>query len=153
MIRMRTGALALALAASAGCASSGGAAGGTPAGAPADSAAAGQAARTSTARRDLSVITMEEIQRSGAMNAYEAVERLRPLWLRSRRERTRGTPTSIVVYLNGSRLGGTDMLRRLEVIPITSIRYLDAAAATALPGLASLRVEGAIMVNTGREGG
>jgi hypothetical protein len=95
---------------------------------------------------------VEEIQRSGARNAYEAVERLRPLWLRSRRERTRGAPTSILVYLNGTRLGGTDTLRRLEVIPITSIRYLDAAGAMSLPGLGSVRIEGAIMVSTGREG-
>jgi hypothetical protein len=100
------------------------------------------------------VITVEEIRRSGAMNAYEAVERLRPFWLRSRNATSsRGVPSSILVYLNGSRLGGTDMLRRLEVIPVTSIRYLDAAAAKSLPGLASLRVEGAILVNTGREGG
>ncbi len=149
MNRMRTGVLALALAATAGCASGGAAAGGTSAGAAADSGAAAQPART---RRDLSVITVDEIQRSGAMNAYEAVERLRPLWLRSRRERTRGAPTSIVVYLNGSKLGSTDMLRRLEVIPVTSIRYLDAAAATSLPGLGSLRVEGAIMVYTAERG-
>ncbi len=158
MNRVRTGVLALALAAaaggcaSAGGASGGGAAGGPPAGAPADSGAAGQPARTPAARRDLSLITLEEIQRSGAMSAYEAVERLRPLWLRSRRERSRGAPTSIVVYLNGTRMGGTDTLRRLEVLPITSIRYLDAAAATSLPGLGSLRVEGAIMVSTSRDG-
>jgi hypothetical protein len=99
------------------------------------------------------MITVEEIQRSGAMNAYEAVERLRPFWLRSRNATSsRGVPASILVYLNGNRLGGIDMLRRLEVIPVTSIRYMDAAAAKSLPGLASLRVEGAIMVSTTRDG-
>lgn len=157
MSRVRTGALALAVAAAAaGCASGGGAAGGSgpeaaaSAGAAADS---GTVARTSGTRRDLSVITVEEIQRSGAMNAYEAVERLRPFWLRSRNATSsRGVPPSILVYLNGSRLGSIDMLRRLEVIPVTSIRYMDAAAAKSLPGLASLRVEGAIMVSTTREG-
>ena len=150
MSRVRTGALALALAAAAGCASGGGAPGAASAGAAADS---GTVVRTSGTRRDLSVITVEEIQRSGAMNAYEAVERLRPFWLRSRNATSsRGVPPSILVYINGTRLGGIDMLRRLEVIPVTSIRYMDAAAAKSLPGLASLRVEGAIMVSTSREG-
>ncbi|MEW5926343.1 MAG: hypothetical protein AB1941_02535 [Gemmatimonadota bacterium] len=150
MSRVRTGFLALALAAAAGCASGGAAAGaGASGAAPADSAGAG---RPASGRRDLSVITIEEIQRSGAMNAYEAVQRLRPLWLRSRNATAnRGTPPSILVYLNGNRLGGTDMLRRMEVIPITSIRYLDAAAAMSLPGLASMRVEGAIMISTSRQ--
>lgn len=142
MSGMRTGFLALALAAAAGCAS-GGAAGGAGASgaAPADSAGA---ARPASGRRDLSVITIEDIQRSGAMNAYEAVERLRPLWLRSRNG-------VILVYLNGNRLGGTDMLRRMEVIPVTSMRFLDAAAAMSLPGLASMRVDGAIMISTSRQ--
>ena len=151
MSGMRTGILALALAAAAGCASGGASAGaGASGGAAADSAGAG---RSTSTRRDLSVITVEEIQRSGAMNAYEAVERLRPFWLRSRNATSsRGVPPVILVYLNGTRLGGTDMLRRLEVIPVTSIRYLDAAAAMSLPGLASMRVEGAILVQTGREG-
>jgi hypothetical protein len=150
MSRVRTGALALALAAAAGCASGGSAPGAVSAGAAADS---GTTVRTTGTRRDLSVITVEEIQRSGAMNAYEAVERLRPFWLRSRNATSsRGVPASILVYLNGSRLGGIDMLRRLEVIPVTSIRYMDAAAAKSLPGLASFRVEGAIMVSTTSDG-
>ncbi len=151
MSRVRTGTLSLALvAAAAGCASGGSAPGAASAGIAADS---GTVVRTSGTRRDMTVITVEEIQRSGAMNAYEAVERLRPFWLRSRNATSsRGVPPSILVYLNGSRLGSIDMLRRLEVIPITSIRYMDAAAAKSLPGLASFRVEGAIMVSTSREG-
>jgi hypothetical protein len=126
---LRTGVLLVLLAAAAGCAAAG------------------------TARpveADWQVITSEEIRSSGARDAYEVVERLRPLWLRSRGARSSGhLDTEILVYLNGSRMGGPDALRSISMELIGSIRYLDGPRATAeLPGIGSRHVEGAIVITT-----
>lgn len=60
--------------------------------------------------------------------------------------------TSILVFLNNSRLGGVDSLRQISKDGISGIRYLDAAQAIAeLPGIGSEHAEAAIVVSTGRQ--
>ena len=100
-------------------------------------------------RSDDRVITEEEIRQAGARDAYELVERLRPMWLKSRRASREHMPSRIAVFLNSNRLGDLDALRRFGTEALTSVRYLDSAAASAqLPGLGSGHVEGAIILST-----
>ncbi len=81
-------------------------------------------------RSDL--ITAEEIEGTGALTAYEAVERLRRQWLVSRGAHSleKPEPSLPVVYLGGTRLGELDELRNIRASEVEQLRYLDARAAT-----------------------
>jgi outer membrane cobalamin receptor len=90
------------------------------------------------ARANSNLITEEEIAQSSAPSAYELIQRLRPNFLQ-----TRGTvhgvpsngtndlePVDLVVYLNETRLGGSDQLRQIAPTDIREIRYYTASEAT-----------------------
>ena len=102
-------------------------------GACASGGSGGGAARPST-----SVITSDEIAQTSAANAYELIQRLRPNFLRTRgavRGAPRGSPNQLeavdlVVYMNESRMGGSDQLRQIPLSEIREIRYFTAADAT-----------------------
>jgi hypothetical protein len=117
--------IASALCSALGCASSGGSAAST----------GGSAAQL---RGNSNVITSEEITAGAGSTAYEVIQRLRPNYLRTRGA-VRGAPTAsgnnlepidIVVYVNESRVGGSDQLRQISVHDIREIRYFSANEAT-----------------------
>ena len=85
------------------------------------------------------VITTEEIAaQSSATNAFEVIQRLRPSFLRTRgavhgapsASGNRFEPVDLVVYMNDSRLGGSDNLRQIPISEVLEIRYFSAADAT-----------------------
>lgn len=88
------------------------------------------------------LIGSEELQEVLDLNAYEAVRRLRPAWLRSR------TTDGPSVYVDGMRGGGMDDLRTLDTADIQEIRFLSASDATTRFG--TNNVDGAILVTTRR---
>ena len=98
---------AIAVAALLGCASSG--------------------AGTSSAPRNRTIITEEEIATAHVSSAFDAVERLRPLWLRSHGEMSINTPGTAYanVYVDGQRYGDLNTLRNLLAIQIAEIRYYN----------------------------
>ena len=98
--------------------------------------------------RDRNVISPEEIAASEVRNAYELIQRLRPLWLQSRGDRSIRLETAIVVYQNDTMLGGIDVLENIPIEMVHSVRALSAAEAGRLPGLGSRHVERAIMILT-----
>jgi hypothetical protein len=71
------------------------------------------------------VITGEQIAEAAVSDALEAVERLRPDWLRSR-----GAGGSIQAYRDGFRLGSVEALRSIGAEQIRSIRFINARDAT-----------------------
>lgn len=91
----------------------------------------------SAAKQNPNLISMEEIIESSASNAYEVIQRLRPNFLRTRGA-VHGTPgatnamemVDLVVYLNESRLGGSDQLRQISTADIREIRYFNSSEAT-----------------------
>ena len=91
-------------------------------------------------------ITREELQRLGTTHAYEAVEVLRPEWLHDRGPQEFGdTPADgLSVYVDGTRVGNLAELRQMSTNDIDSIRFIDAATATARWGNNSAR--GALLV-------
>lgn len=107
------------------------------------------AAPGSEGRGDPNMISAQEVESAGVNNAYELIERLRPMWLRSRGGRSIRLETQIVVYLNRSMLGDPEALRDIPIEIVRSVRVLDAAEAGRLPGLGSRHVERAILVETG----
>ena len=94
---------------------------------PADAAAAGRS------NRDL--ITREQIDANpGSQDAYEIVSRLRPEFLRERGAMSLsvGAPARAlaVVYLDGVRRGGPEVLKTIRSQELQEIRFVSATDAT-----------------------
>lgn len=102
--------------------------------------------------RDL--LTHEQIAAVRAVNAFEAVERLKSHWLRpvgrSQLPPAAGTPqfreNAVQVYLDDQRLGGIENLRGIEIAAVRYIRYIPPAQAAARWGFNN--AGGAIFVST-----
>lgn len=108
---------------------------------------------------DAATITAADIAQTSAATAFDAVQRLRPQWLvvsdpRSISGGGPGTPdigtSGIVVYLDGVRAGGPDMLKNINAQSVVRMHFLTPSEATNIYGTGSLF--GAIQVTT-RHGG
>jgi hypothetical protein len=89
----------------------------------------------STPRTSADVLGRVELQSASVANAFEAVMRFRPQFLKRRMDWPAGEGTDgAVVYLDGVKQGGTEMLRSIPILPIYEIRYFSATAASALFG-------------------
>ena len=76
-------------------------------------------------------ITRAELETVAASDAYEAIQALRSLWLRSRASPTPNEPNpQPVVYVDGAPRGGLQELRSLSVQDIESINYINGRDAT-----------------------
>jgi hypothetical protein len=83
-------------------------------------------------------ISEEDLGRLDVSNAYQAVERLRPDWLRGRGQiSTRNPQASLpTVYLAGVRQqGGPSALRQIRLGDVLEMQYLNAADATTRYGI------------------
>lgn len=77
------------------------------------------------------VIVQEQIQNAGSVsNAYLLVQRLHPDWLRKRGANSLRNRSDVVVYVEGSRRGGPEALRNIDVMNVKLIRHLDSNEAT-----------------------
>jgi hypothetical protein len=95
-------------------------------------------------RSSADTITEQEIAGSTATNAYQLIQNLRPRWLQDRGQQSLRTATrqgidgpveemataSIIVYLDGLRLGSAPALRDVSVRDLASAERLSAAEAT-----------------------
>jgi hypothetical protein len=83
------------------------------------------------------------------LNAYQAIRRLKPTWLRYRGQAVLTGPDreSLRVYVNQSFFGDAESLSTLMVRNIREIRFLDARQATLRFG--TDHTVGAIVVTTG----
>jgi hypothetical protein len=87
---------------------------------------------TRAARRSNNLVTEEELKQSTARNALEAVQFLRPDWLRGRgvASMRAATPPEVVVYLDNARLGSPQTLTQFAVTSIKELRFYSATEAT-----------------------
>jgi len=87
--------------------------------------AAGTGSGSSSSRRNSNLITSQELSEvAGANTAYDAIQRLRPLWLTGRGgDQPR-------VFLDGTEMGGISMLRDFRFQTIREIRYTQPSDAT-----------------------
>ena len=95
------------------------------------------AASSSEARRNPTLITAEDIAAIPVTNAYDAIERLRPLFLRSRGKTSINTPNTQfpTVYVDGVRYGDLNSLRSILATHVLDIRYYNGAESGARFGL------------------
>ncbi len=86
--------------------------------------------------RDPDVITAVELATQAGVTARQAIERLRPRFLRVRGPSTINAPDAdrIVVYVDNSRMGGVEVLNQIRADDITEIRYMSAPDATSRYG-------------------
>jgi hypothetical protein len=99
-----------------------------------------------------SVITEDEVRASTASNLYEMLQALRPHWLRNRGP-TGNTDVNldqqgVRVYVERGLVGDLNALRQITTREVTTVEFLDAAAATYRLGQGN--PSGAIVVHTGR---
>jgi hypothetical protein len=82
-------------------------------------------------RASREVITRAQIEATPSQDAYELVQRLRPEFLRERgvSSITRGRALP-VVFMDGVRRGGPEILRTLRSNEIEEIRFISATDAT-----------------------
>jgi hypothetical protein len=104
---------------------------------------------TAGTRRSANLITAEEIAASSARNALDAVQLLRPNWLRMRGvsgSTLGGETIAPVVYSDNIRLGDAENLLGLPASDIASIEYLNSRDATTRFGTG--HTGGAILIKT-----
>jgi hypothetical protein len=129
-----------ALAGASGCASSGTS---TQAGEPQTTVVSSPR----RARSDPNVITEAELATRSTLTARQAIEQLRPQFLRMRGTTTLGKAQSedaIWVYVDGTRMGDDKVLNTIGAHEIREIRYLGSAEATNRYGTG--HTQGAIVI-------
>jgi hypothetical protein len=95
------------------------------------------------------LITRADLEGMEDLNAFEAIRRLRPIWLRYRGQSVLVAPEreGMRVYVNRSYFGDAQSLSTLMVRDIREIRFLDARQATLQYG--TDHSVGAIVITTG----
>lgn len=94
-------------------------------------------------------ISSAEIETSDARDLYELVERERPRWLETRGARSVAGYGSaqVLVYEEGSRLGGVGELQGMRLDGVAALEYLDGPeASNTLAGIGDDHVVGAIVI-------
>ena len=105
--------------------------------------------RTGVATGTLDVLTAEEIVKSGATDALQAIRMLRPVFLQTRGRTSilRSEEAEPAVYVDDRPFGGLAALRDVPTHQIVDIRYFGAAQAQMRWGAGNSA--GAILVRTG----
>ncbi len=105
--------------------------------------------KAATPRGSANVIVEAEIPASGAQNALEVIQRVRPSMLRSRNGTNDETGVmDIVFYIDGVRAGDRQAITSVLASNVKDIRFLPAADATTRFGTG--HPLGAILVTTKR---
>jgi hypothetical protein len=77
------------------------------------------------------VITAEELATVAGSDLFDAIRRLRPEYLRVRRQTTlMAGDADIRVYVDGVRYGGVAELRSISVRSVAEVHFIDAREAT-----------------------
>ena len=92
--------------------------------------------QNSSAPHSSDLLISSDLAAEPHLNAYSAVERLRPLFLRTRPGAgdARGVPGTISVFIDGDFAGDQDVLRTIPVRDIESILRMQPAMAYATMG-------------------
>lgn len=113
------------------CASAGNSA--TPAGQPASQAGGPTNMPT---RSTPSILIAEDLRKSDAQNLGDAIQRLRPEWLRRGSARaansmgtTRNSAEPLVVWIDNNRAGGTEILAQMQISNVRMVQYFTPSEA------------------------
>lgn len=76
------------------------------------------------------VLTTEDLLATRASNAYDAIQRLRPQWLRARGPARLGRVAVVRVFVDNQPVGGVDFLRSLDPNAVREVRLFSASEAS-----------------------
>jgi hypothetical protein len=93
---------------------------------------AGDAIAGSVRSRQQDRLTADDIAAAHVSTAYDAVQRLRPAWLRS--VTTATTTGAVTVRYNGRTIGGPNELRTINAADVISMQYLNPSTARSTLG-------------------
>lgn len=103
---------------------------------------------SSSPSRSATVINTAELDTVEELNAYEAVQRLRPNWLRTRGRISLAFQQGIQLYIDGIHRGYVSELVSIRANAVGQMRFLSAREATARFG--TNHVDGAVLVTMKR---
>ena len=103
---------------------------------------------SSSPSRSATVINAAELDTVEELNAYEAVQRLRPNWLRTRGRVSMASQQGIQLYIDGIHRGYVSELVSIRANAVGQMRFLSAREATARFG--TNHVDGAVLVTMKR---
>jgi hypothetical protein len=100
--------------------------------------------------RESSQLTAKELEGTQHQNAFDLIQSTRPRWLQKRGPQsiTDRNAGSVVVYLDGTRIGGAATLRRIMAGDMEAAEYLTASEAMSRYGMN--HSGGAILITTRR---
>lgn len=107
---------------------------------------------TAASAEDRDRVSAEELSTVFVSDLYQALQRLRPLWLQSRGPRAVNQETQIAVVVNGTYFGPVETLSQISTQSVVEIRRLDGPTASAtIPGIlgSGRNIESAIVVRLG----
>lgn len=87
---------------------------------------------SSEPRRNRNILTESELSSMLQFTAWDAVQRLRPMWMRPGGVRNSANPAGQYphVFVDGAPYGQMEILRSLRVINIREMRYISSTDAT-----------------------
>ena len=80
--------------------------------------------------RNVDMVTGAELEETLETTVYDALQRLRPQWLRARGVARTGGNQSVSVFINRQRMGDVDFLRTLQPDVVREIRFYSGTEAT-----------------------
>ena len=101
-------------------------------------------------RVDRNVITRDDMLQGNYSSAYDAVAALRSMWLRARGAGSQTDRSTVWVYIDNVRIGGTEALQTIQPRLVNTLRYYDGPSATSRWGVD--HAAGVIFVSTFKEG-
>lgn len=94
------------------------------------------------------VISSELLRTEGGKSLHDVIRQHRPQWLTRRGMTSINNEGGIVVYVDGNRMGGLEVLRNIAAETVESARHLSAGEATTRFGTG--HAHGAIVIVTRR---
>ena len=101
----------------------------------------------SSASLSSGALTQADLLETDQATLYDAIQRLRPRWLRTRGTSFAGQSSVAQVFVDGSQRGDINVLRQIQVIGVTEVSFLSASDAATRFGTRANGV-GAILVRT-----
>jgi hypothetical protein len=82
-------------------------------------------------------ITGEQLMATNQSNLYQALQSIRPQWLRSRGSASVSAPTQVMLFVNEAPYGTVNDLSSIPIDAVMDIRFLNASEAGARYGTAA----------------
>lgn len=84
---------------------------------------------------DASVLSQDKLTDPHFLTLYDAIEALRPSWLKARGPDSIFNPTAVLVYMDDNKLGEVGTLRSIDPGSVRYVQFLDGLAASARWGV------------------